>query len=141
MLLGKHSAGKPKINIYSSSGIHLSTITVSLHNLKRADEQWDLTQPVLIHFTPTHLLVVSDEGLYRLYDLSNPASYTQYSLGSEVTELGVVSGKGYDDGFVVLTGGLQFMEVRGWKGGRVGAMASSGTSFSALRLEESKTNG
>jgi len=84
---------------------------------------------VLIHFSPTHLLVVSDEGLYRLYDLSNPASHTQHSLGSEVTELGVVSGKGYDDGFVVLTGGLQFMEVRGWKGGRVGAMAPSGTSF------------
>jgi hypothetical protein len=28
MLLGKHSAGKPKIQIYSSSGIPLSTITV-----------------------------------------------------------------------------------------------------------------
>ena len=80
----------------------------------------------MIHFTPTHLLVVSDEGLYRLYDLSNPASYTQHSLGAEVTEMGVVSAKGYDDGFVVLTGGLQFMEVKGWKGGRVGAMASSG---------------
>ena len=71
-------------------------------------------------------MVVSDEGLYRLYDLSNPASYTQHSLGAEVTEMGVVSAKGYDDGFVVLTGGLQFMEVKGWKGGRVGAMASSG---------------
>jgi len=44
----------------------------------------------------------------------------------------VVSGKGYDDGFVVLTGGLQFMEVRGWKGGRVGAMASSGNSLVSL---------
>jgi len=40
--------------------------------------------------------------------------------------MGVVSAKGYDDGLVVLTGGLQFMEVKGWKGGRVGAMASSG---------------
>jgi hypothetical protein len=44
----------------------------------------------------------------------------------------VVSAKGYDDGFVVLTGGLQFMEVKGWKGGRVGAMASSGA-FPCLR--------
>ena len=141
MLLGKHSAGKPKINIYSSSGVHLSTITVSLPTENKADAKWDLTQPVLIHFTPTHLLVVSDEGLYRLYDLSNPAAYTQHSLGSEVTELGVVSGKGYDDGFVVLTGGLQFMEVRGWKGGRVGAMASSGRFSSVSRFKESKTNG
>jgi hypothetical protein len=57
-----------------------------------------------------------------------------------VTELGVVSGKGYDDGFVVLTGGLQFMEVRGWKGGRVGAMAPSGTSSSVLRMKENKAD-
>lgn len=88
--------------------------------------QWDLPQPVLIHFTPTHLLVVSDEGTYRLYDLSNPAVYTQHTLGAEVSEMGIVSAKGYDDGFVVLTGGLQFLEVRGWRGGRVGALAASG---------------
>lgn len=85
-------------------------------------------------------MVVSDEGLYRLYDLSNPASYTQHSLGSEVTELGVVSGKGYDDGFVVLTGGLQFMEVRGWKGGRVGAMAPSGMYPLTHETKDSQTN-
>jgi hypothetical protein len=93
-----------------------------------ADKQWDLTQPVLIHFTPAHLLVVSDEGLYRLYDLSNPTSYSQHSLGAEVQEMGIVNAKGYDDGFVVLTGGLQFMEVRG----RVGAMAPSGMLLKAL---------
>lgn len=98
-----------------------------------ADGQWDLTQPVLIHFTPTHLLVVSDEGLYRLYDLSNPASYSQHSLGAEVQEMGIVTAKGYDDGFVVLTGGLQFMEIKGWKGGRVGAMAASGKLLYAVR--------
>jgi hypothetical protein len=46
--------------------------------------------------------------------------------------MGIVNAKGYDDGFVVLTGGLQFMEVRGWKGGRVGAMAPSGMSTKAL---------
>jgi hypothetical protein len=90
--------------------------------------QWDLTQPVLIHFTSTHLLVLSDEGTYRLYDLSNPQSYSQHTLGPEVQEMGIVSAKGYDEGFVVLTGGLQFMEVRGWKGGRVGGMAASGRS-------------
>lgn len=89
--------------------------------------QWDLTQPVLIHFTPTHLLVLSDEGVYRLYDLSNPVSYTQHTLGAEVQEMGIVNAKGYEDGFVVLTGGLQFLEVRGWKGSRVSAMAASGT--------------
>ena len=76
-----------------------------------------------MHFTPNHLLVLSDEGTYRLYDLSNPQSYAQHTLGAEVNELGIVSAKGYDDGFVVLTGGLQFLEVRGWKGGRTSDLA------------------
>jgi hypothetical protein len=91
--------------------------------------QWDLTQPILIHFTPTHLFALSDEGIYRLYDLSNPQAYQQYTLGAEVSELGIISAKGYDDGFVVLTGGLQFLELRGWKGGRTGAFANSGWSW------------
>jgi len=52
----------------------------------------------------------------------------------------VVSGKGYDDGFVVLTGGLQFMEVRGWKGGRVGAMAPSGMYPLTHQTKDSQTN-
>lgn len=79
-----------------------------------------------MHFTHTHFVVLSDEGVYRLYDLSNPQTYTQHTLGSEAGELGVVSAKAYDEGFVVLTGGLQFLEVRGWKGGRVSPLAASG---------------
>jgi hypothetical protein len=79
-----------------------------------------------MHFTSSHLVVVSDEGTYRLYDLSNPQQYTQHTLGSEVNEMGILSAKGYDDGFVVLTGGLQFMEVAGWKGGRVTPLVASG---------------
>ena len=95
--------------------------------------QWDLGPPILMHFTPTHLLVLSDEGTYRLYDMSNPQEFSQYTLGTEVSELGIVSAKGYDDGFVVLTGGLQFLEVRGWKGGRVGALAPAGKSIVYLQ--------
>lgn len=94
--------------------------------------QWDLSPPVLLHFTPTDLLAVADDGSYRLYNLSN-GTYNQYSLGSEVNELGLVAAKGYNDGFVVLTGALQFLEVRGWKGGRVGALAASGESCIASR--------
>jgi len=78
-----------------------------------------------LHFTQTDLLAVADDGTYRLYNLSN-GTYSQYTLGSEVNELGLVAAKGYDDGFVVLTGALQFLEVRGWKGGRVGALAPAG---------------
>ena len=84
-----------------------------------------MTPPVLLHFTPTGLLVLNDEGTYRIYDISN-GTHQQYSLGNEVNDLCIVSAKGYDDGFIVLTGGLQFLEVRGWKGGRGGAMAPSG---------------
>lgn len=84
-----------------------------------------MTPPILMHFTTTHLLVVSDEGLYRLYDLSNPHQYTQHSLGTEATEMGLVAARGYDDGFVVLTGGLSFLEVKGWAGGRPTPLASA----------------
>lgn len=75
-------------------------------------------------------MVLSDEGVYRLYDLSNPASYTQHTLGAEAGEYGIVSAKAHEDGFVVLTGSLQYLEVRGWKGGRVTPLASSGTCLS-----------
>lgn len=79
-----------------------------------------------MYFTSTHLLTLSDEGTYRLYDLSDPQSFNQYTLGSEVSEMGVVSAQAHDDGFVFLTGGLQFMEVRGWRGGRATPLAHSG---------------
>jgi hypothetical protein len=134
MLLGKHTPGKPKIQVYTSSGILIATCAVGLaaphefQELHNTDDgiQWDLSPPILIHFTGSHLMVLSDEGTYRLYDLSNPSQYTQYTLGAEVAEMGIVSAKAYDDGFVVLTGGLQFLEVRGWRGGRVSALAPSG---------------
>ncbi len=81
---------------------------------------------MLMHLTPTHLMVLSDEGVYRMYDLSNPSSYGQYTLGQEVFQLGIISAQAYDEGFVVLTGGLQFLEVKGWKGGRALPLAASG---------------
>lgn len=37
-----------------------------------------------------------------------------------------MSAHAYDDGLVVLTGGLQFVEARGWKGARISQMADSG---------------
>lgn len=135
MLLGKHSSGKPKIQVYTSSGIPIATCAVGQPSTSftsypiltiLTDVQWELSPPILIHFTGSHLMVLSDEGTYRLYDLSNPSQYTQYTLGAEVAEMGIVSAKAYDDGFVVLTGGLQFLEVRGWRGGRVSALAPSG---------------
>ena len=90
--------------------------------------QWELSPPILMHLTLSHLFVLSDEGVYRLYDLSNPQTYTQHTLGSEVSDAGLVSAKAHDDGFVVLTGNLQFLEVRGWGGGRAVPLAEAGMS-------------
>ncbi|KAL7422143.1 Vacuolar protein sorting-associated protein 16 [Cryptotrichosporon argae] len=112
--LGSHTSGKPKINVYTSSGLPLATFN------------WELPPPILLHFTTTHLVVLSDEGVYRMYDLSDPSVYTQHTLGSDVERLGLVGAKAWDDGLVVLTGELQFVQLRGWKGGRIAPMAPSG---------------
>ncbi|CAK9781051.1 putative vacuole organization and biogenesis-related protein [Cutaneotrichosporon oleaginosum] len=114
VLLGKHTSGKPKIQVFTASGRLIASLN------------WELSPPILLHFTPSHLVVLSDEGTYRLYDLSSPGDYNQYTLGSEVADLGIVSAHAHDDGLVVLTGGLQFVEARGWKGARVSQMADSG---------------
>ncbi|WVF72368.1 hypothetical protein IAT40_007183 [Kwoniella sp. CBS 6097] len=113
LLLSSKHPGKPKIQIYTSSGILLSTIP------------WDLSAPVLIHLTTTSLIVLTDEGVYRVYDLSNTSSYRQYSLANEA-ESGVVEAKAWEEGMVVLTGNLGWLEVRGWNGGRAIPLAASG---------------
>ena len=79
----------------------------------------------MLHLTLTRLIALSDEGTYRVYDLSNPQSFSQYTLGGEAGEMGIVSARAYDDGFVVLTGALQVLEVKGWTGSRPMSLASS----------------
>lgn len=76
--------------------------------------------------------MLSDEGTYRLYDLSSPGDYSQFTLGPDVADLGVVSARAWEDGLVVLTGGLQFVEARGWKGGKVAPLALSGLTEAPL---------
>jgi hypothetical protein len=103
----------------------------------------------MIGWTPEEQLVVmAEDGTYRIYDLSaasagistrggDPAGlissaslvageYRQYTLGSEVADVGVISGQVHDDGFVVLTGSLAFVHVKGWKGGRAAALCATG---------------
>jgi hypothetical protein len=91
-----------------------------------------LSPPVLLHFSASSLIVLSDEGTYRKYDLSSPGEYTQFTLGAEVADLGIVSARAWEDGLVVLTGALQFVESRGWKGGRVTNLAASGLTDAPL---------
>lgn len=114
MLLGKHPPGKPKIYVYTSSGILLNTFT------------WDLTPPILLHFTSKNLIVLSDEGLYRVYDLSNSGEYKQHTLGNDVAEMGLVDAQAWEDGMIVLTGGLEYLQVSGWSGGRAIRLSPSG---------------
>lgn len=70
------------------------------------------------------LVVVNDEGTYRVYDLQG--EYQQYSLGTEATEVGVIDVKFHEAGFVAMTGSLALLEVNGWEGGRPSTLASAG---------------
>lgn len=110
--------------------------------------QWDLPPPVHMSWTPDNdrLLVLGEDGTYRLYSLaaaafassssssSSPsggvgAAYSQHTLGgvADVAEVGIVDARSCGDaGLVVLTGGLEFVFVRGWEGARGTAMAMAG---------------
>ncbi len=76
------------------------------------------------------LLVVSDDGTYRLYDLSG--EYKQYSLGADVNEAGILSCRIHEEGFVVLTGLMQLVQVRGWEGARPSSLAPISETLSLL---------
>ncbi|WWC69699.1 uncharacterized protein I206_103642 [Kwoniella pini CBS 10737] len=123
----KHSIGKPKIEIYNSSGILKSNIL------------WDLNEkPILIHFTINNLIIILKSGLYRIYDLSNLSFYKQFSsLGGLLNNtnnnneeedgiINILEVKAYEEGMVILTSNLEFLEIRGWNGSRAIPLISSG---------------
>ena len=89
--------------------------------------QWDQGKIVCFGWTQDERLVVlNEEGVYRLYDLQG--DYEQYSLGSEAAETGIIDARIQDNGLVAFTGSLQFLEVKGWDGKRPLTLASSGES-------------
>ena len=89
--------------------------------------QWDQGKIVCFGWTQDERLVVlNEEGVYRLYDLQG--DYEQYSLGSEAAETGIIDARIQDHGLVALTSSLQFLEVKGWEGKRPLTSASSGES-------------
>lgn len=71
------------------------------------------------------LVVLSEEGTYRIYDLHG--DYQQYSLGNDATETGIIDARIYESGLVAMTGALSLLEVKGWEGERPLTLASSGT--------------
>lgn len=70
--------------------------------------------------------MLADDGLYRLYDLQG--GHEQFSLGAEASEAGVLGAKLYDGGMVILTGALNFIELKGWENGRLSPLAAPGMS-------------
>lgn len=109
-MLGSTPLGKPKLQIHSSAGRLLQSIS------------WDHSSR-LVAFGFTHndsLVAVSSEGFYRLYPLtaaagpSTSAGYSQHTLGTAAEDVGVLDAKIWEDGMVVMRGDLGFLEVRGW---------------------------
>ena len=84
------------------------------------------------------LVVLNEEGVYRLYDLQG--DYQQYSLGAEAGELGIVDARIHENGLVALTGSLTLLEVKGWEGGRPLVLANPGISYCLLQSHSSSVH-
>ncbi|KAG5349257.1 hypothetical protein C0989_004971 [Termitomyces sp. Mn162] len=86
---------------------------------------WDQGRIICFGWTADErLVVVNEEGVYRLYDLQG--DYQQHSLGSEAAELGLMDVRIQENGLVAMTGALTLLEVKGWDGGRPLTLASLG---------------
>ncbi|KAG0144149.1 hypothetical protein CROQUDRAFT_660316 [Cronartium quercuum f. sp. fusiforme G11] len=107
------STTRPRIHVHSSSGKLIYNIA------------WDHpSRLVSFGFTRAETLVaLSSDGFYRLYPINRPSSpssgsdlilYTQHSLGSATEEVGIVDGKIWPDGMVVMRSDLTFVQVKGW---------------------------
>ncbi|KAG9046907.1 hypothetical protein FS842_000766 [Serendipita sp. 407] len=123
--VGRTTFTKPVIQVFSSSGVHLATIN------------WELSKVVSLGWTSSEQLVVlNEDGQYRLYDLQG--TYRSFSLGSEAAETGVMDAKIFEAGLVALTGQMSFLEVRGWEGQKPGVLSAPGESLqkeSRLRVD------
>lgn len=97
--------------------------------------QW--SQAKIIKFGWTYderLVVLNEEGVYRLYDLQG--EHEQHSLGSDAAETGVIDARIHGGGLVALTGSLMFMEVKGWEGAKPLMLANPGELYIHLLTSE-----
>lgn len=95
--------------------------------------QWENNKVVRFGWTfDERLVVLNEEGVYRLYDLQG--DYEQFSLGQEAMEVGVIDARIHENGLVVMTGGLNMLEVKGWQGGKPLSLAVSGQEFQLILL-------
>ncbi|KAG2363465.1 vacuolar assembling sorting protein VPS16 [Suillus spraguei] len=106
---------KSQIQVYSPAGEGLLLFS------------WDQGRIVRFGWTfDERLLVLNEEGVYRLYDLQG--DYQQFSLGNEAAELGIIDARIHENGLVALTSSLTLLEVKDWEGGRPLALANPGIS-------------
>lgn len=86
--------------------------------------QWSQGKIVKLGWTfDEHLVVLNEEGVYRIYDLQG--EYEQHSLGNDAAETGIVDARIHESGMVALTGSLSLLEVKGWEGARPLTLASA----------------
>ncbi|KAG9024451.1 hypothetical protein FRB95_011464 [Tulasnella sp. JGI-2019a] len=112
---GSNQFSKPTVQVFSSSGELLLTIP------------WDQGKLVSLGWTfEEQLVILNDEGMYRLYDLQG--EYKQFSLGSEASEVGIIDAKIYEQGIVAMTTHVTLMEVKGWTGTKPLVLAHPGFS-------------
>lgn len=89
----------------------------------RVHVQWDSAARIIglgwtLHET---LVVMTQDGTYRLYPLATAASassaplYTQHSLEGDAATIGVLEVQIHARGMVVLLEDWSFVEVRGWE--------------------------
>lgn len=87
--------------------------------------KWETDTIIRLGWTmDERLVVLNEEGVYRVYDLQG--DYQQYSLGNEAGELGILDARIHENGLVALTGSLTLLEVKGWEGGRPLTLANPG---------------
>ncbi|KAF7789677.1 hypothetical protein EIP86_000623 [Pleurotus ostreatoroseus] len=72
------------------------------------------------------LVVLNEEGVYRLYDLQG--DYQQFSLGNEAAEMGIVDARIHPNGLVALSGSLTLLEIKGWEGAKPLTLSNPGLS-------------
>ncbi|SCV74365.1 BQ2448_6797 [Microbotryum intermedium] len=147
VLLGRNQTtlARPKIIIYSCAGLLLQTIPVSCQTMVSPTAerpelsptpylswQWESSNRIVALGWTSHesLVVIVQDGSYRLYPLSTSESssalsssssvptYSQHTLGADAQDSGVLQAKIYEQGLVALLGNLSFVEVKGWSSTR-----------------------
>ncbi|KAI5121711.1 hypothetical protein M0805_002104 [Coniferiporia weirii] len=99
------SFAKNEVRVYSSAGEGLLVFT------------WNQGKIIKLGWTlDEQLVVLNEEGIYRVYDLQG--EYQQFSLGADTSETGVVDARIHEGGMVALTGSLSLLELKGFKGAK-----------------------